>query len=167
MDMEYFLLRAETNITNTARPYGIESNIKVCNLSDVTVARVKEPNQHYLDFIESPRTMVSDKIKRILEKSNPKTVFKQVVIIDESKKQQLIYWLFSLDEIEFMADTCKCGKLNFEKLMIDHQKVKKHGYAFFVVMSVYEPYLVVNLEIAEKILRTNPVGIRFERIKAI
>jgi len=167
MDMEYFLLRAETNITNTACPSGIEPHTKACNLSDVTVAHVKKPNQYYLDFIESPKTMVSDKIKKILEESNPKTVFKQVVIIDECQKQQLIYWLFYLDEIDFMADICKCGKLNFEKLMIDHQKVKKHGYTFFVVMSVYEPYLVVNLEIAEKILQTNPVGIRFERIKAI
>ena len=167
MDMDYFLLRAETNTTNIARPYGIEPHTKVCDVSDIIIARVNEPNQYYLDFMESPRRMVSDKIKKILEESNPKTVFKQVVINDESQKQQLTYWLFSLDEIDFMAATCKCDRLNFEKLIIDHQKVKKHGCAFFVIMSVYEPYLVVNLEIAEKILRTNPVGIRFERIKAI
>lgn len=167
MDMDYFLVRAETNIANTARPYGIEPHTKVCDIGKVIIARVTEPNQYYLDFMESPRRMVSDNIKKILEESNPKTIFKQVVINDDAQKQQLTYWLFSLDEIDFMADTSTRDKLNFDKLIIDHQKVKQHGYAFFVIMSVFEPYLVVNLAIAEKILRTNPVGVRLERIKAI
>ncbi|WP_110954335.1 hypothetical protein [Anaerosinus massiliensis] len=167
MDTEYFLLCAETNILNTARPYGLERYKKVCDLGEVNIARVNEPNQYYLDFFEFPRRMVSDKIKKILEESNPNTIFKRVAIIDPSKTQQMIYWLFALKEIDFIADTCKCEKLDFKNIMIDHQKVKKHGYDFFIIMSVFEPFLIVNLEIAEKILRTNPVGIRFERIKAI
>jgi len=53
-----------------------------------------------------------------------------------------------------MADTCTCEKkTDFERIIIDHQKVKKYGYEFFVIMSVFEPYLIVNLAIAKKILQ--------------
>jgi len=32
-------------------------------------------------------------------------------------------------------------------------------------MKVFEPYLIVNLEVAEKILRADPWGLKLERIK--
>jgi len=117
----------------------------------------------YLDLIETPVLLISEKLKSLMMKYQKNIWMRTVVLIDEQTGYQRIYYAIYPPRIPC---TSKQSVFNY------HQQVKafilaedKVGYNRIFVPKGLERHLIVRLDVAESILRRKSNGIIFEEIK--
>ncbi|TVX92044.1 imm11 family protein [Paenibacillus agilis] len=122
-----------------------------------------QSRQRYLDYLERPLPLLSEKLKRLVEKYAAKMPVRSAVLIDQEQGQQQPYWLIAppvvdclSDETEFHLD----GSL--KKLVIE--KEKAGPYHLFKLGGIREDMLIVSLALAESMLRRDFMGIRVEHV---
>lgn len=172
--MNYFILSQDERISNAVEPVGIAQVIKKELLTLDRMDELEELERQfpvlekndmlYIDFIEKPIALLSDAVKQLVEKYNPSMPFKAVVLMDMPKLMQTLYWLVIPPKVpclstqtEFRLD----GTL--KKLVLDEDKAAP--YSFFQIEGIKENYIVVNIELAESILRRDLRGIRLQKIQ--
>jgi hypothetical protein len=171
--MEYFILRQDIRISDAIQPVGVSQVVKDYglpseswdDLDDLPMQFYLEGNggREYVDFIESPVPLISAELKELYQKFDPTIFFKPIVLADQEPMRQELYWLIHPPQCD-----CKSAESEFDKngslqrLVIDHCKTK--GMWLFRVAGIRERLIVVNLGVAECILRREFTGIRFERV---
>ncbi|ACA41077.1 serine protease [Lysinibacillus sphaericus] len=172
--MNYFILSQDERISNAVEPVGIAQVIKKELLTIERMEELEELERQfpvlekgemvYTDLIEKPIMLLSDAVKQLVEKYEPQMPFKAVVLMDIPKVMQTLYWLVIPPKVpclsaqtEFHLD----GTL--KKLVIDEHLAAP--YPIFQIEGIKEHYIVVNIELAESILRRDFRGIRLRKIQ--
>ncbi|MEY9973222.1 hypothetical protein ABH966_003606 [Lysinibacillus sp. RC46] len=172
--MNYFILSQDERIPNAVEPVGLSKIIKKELLTVEKMEELEELDRQfpvldksendYIDFIEKPIALLADPVKQLVEKYEPRLPFKPVVLVDMPKLKQSLYWLSIPPKV-----ACLSAQTEFhldgtlKKLVID--EVLAAPYTFFKIEGIKEDYIIVNIELAESILRRAFRGIRLRKVQ--
>ena len=170
--MEYFIISQDIAIPDQVLPVGIlkvidRESIKPENIRKMDELAVqfeiKENNKAvYVDFIENPVPLVSDRLKDILSKYEERIFFKPVLLADIKNTRQDVYWLLVPDSIECLSDKSEFNKNGTVKnLVLDENKVRFRKV--FKVKGILENLIIIRLDVAESLLRREFTGIKLKK----
>lgn len=171
--MDFYVISRDLQVYDSVEPIGINKVFdvesirrgKIEDLDDLPVQfyiKHKTENE-YVDFIERPVPLISEKLKQVFEMYQKNIYFKPVVLADVKKMKQSLYWLFVPDATECLSPRSEFkmdGAL--KKLVIDEKKANLHRV--FRVAGVLEDIVIVNQDVAESTLRRDFYGIKFTRV---
>lgn len=161
--MEYFILRQDQSITNPIIPFktDLDDNF-VC--SSVFGEVEEKENALYLDYLEKPKRIVSDDLKELLAKYEDNLEFTAIVFTDVKKGTQRVHWLMDIVKKNCISDeTAYYPDGQIKELVIDPKKVELD--CIFQVDGKKESFTIVNLDVAESMLRRPFLGIQLQRVR--
>ncbi|MBC2582568.1 serine protease [Clostridium sp. DJ247] len=124
----------------------------------------EKSSSEYIDFIEKPVPLVSDNLKKLLQKYDKKIFFKPIVLCDRKQEKQDLYWLMVPDSIDCLSDKSEFNKDGtLKRLVIDKKKVG--NFKIFKVNGIIEDLMLVRLDAAESILRRDFTGIKLKKVE--
>lgn len=161
--MEYFILRQDQSITNPIIPLKTDLDDDfVC--SSVFGEVIEKENALYLDYLEKPRRIVSEQLKKLLVKYEDNLAFTAIVFTDVKKGTQRIYWLLDIVKKHCIShETTYYPDGRIKELVINPKKVELD--CIFQIDSKRESFTIVNLDVAESLLRRPFLGIQLQRVK--
>lgn len=172
--MDYFLLKQDERYTNTPRIIDLFKKIdtrninllKAHNIEDIIVFNVTaDDNCEFLDVLDSQVFLISDDMKKIIEKYDRDILFKRLPLIDKKNSRQKNYSLPIFNEIEALSDKSEfnLNKTVVKKIILDKEKIQ--GKKIFKIKESSKPLIVIRLDVAESLLRRNFKGIKLERLQ--
>ncbi|SCW29957.1 hypothetical protein SAMN04487970_10028 [Paenibacillus tianmuensis] len=173
--MEYYLLTQDTRIADYARPVGgpqffspksASYQERFYALKDESLQFYTRGSDEYLDYIERPYPLVSERLKEALERCQKDILYKLVILTDLQQSKQTVYWFLAPETVSCLSSETewhKNGAIN--KLVLDSSKIG--SYKVFQIAGTIEPYLVVDVDTAESALSLNPQGIQLTRLEFI
>lgn len=169
--MNYYILSQDRRISDCVKPLGITKLIdrdllmgNTDKLDDTPVQfYIKEKDENeYIDIIETPVLLISDKLKRVLEVYQKEIFFKPVLLADVKRMRQDLYWFMIPKTVECLSPQTEFFKDGaVKKLVIDEKKANPHKV--FRVGGIFEYIVIVNLDIAENILKRDIYGIELKK----
>jgi hypothetical protein len=124
----------------------------------------EQDTTEYVDFIEKPVPLLSDRGKQIIEKYVPKLYVKSVVLKDMKQLRQELYWLIVPPRIDCLSEQSEFYKDGtLKRLVIDESKAAP--YKIFKVEGIMEEYILIRLDVAESLLRRDFTGIRLKKVE--
>ncbi|WP_042473902.1 hypothetical protein [Bacillus ndiopicus] len=174
--MNYFILTQDKRLLHAVEPIGIAQVIK---REQLTVERMEEldaidrqfplvqkKHHDYIDFIERPVALFSDAFKQLLEKYEPSLPRKPVILADIQNMKQTPYWLIIPPKVACLAPETQFHlDGSVKKLVLD--EVLAAPYPFFQIEGIHENYFVLNIELAESILRRGFRGLYLQKVETI
>lgn len=187
--MEYFLLKQDERYINTPVIKDIKERIDIKDLNEKNIYKIKDFNAfhikessyniEFLDILDRQLYLISDKLMELLTKFDETLSSKKVTLIDIKNKAQKNYHLPILEEIDAMSTNTEIyfykEKINPEiienpietnlikKLVLNKEKIK--GRQIFRIKKVIKPLVVIDLHIAEAILRREFDGISLKKVE--
>jgi hypothetical protein len=117
----------------------------------------------HVDWLDRPRVIISDAMKLLLEKYNPRLRFKAIHCIDQAASLQTTYWIAEIPAVECISPHSQFhNNGTIKKLLLDDKKIKKEH--IFMIANVVESYIVISLELAESILRRSMTGFMLTKV---
>lgn len=172
--MDYFLLKQDERYSYTPSILDWFNKINIKNLNlinadkikDVVILYVKsDKNNNYLDVLDNQLFLVSEPMKKILEKYDPNIIFKMICLIDYKNSKQSIYYLPIFEEIEALSEDAEMNlnKTVVKKLVLNEEKIKNKK--IFKLKESSESMVVIRLDVAESLLRRDFDGISLEKVE--
>ncbi|MBC2580546.1 imm11 family protein [Clostridium sp. DJ247] len=172
--MDYFLLKQDERYTDVPLLLDLMKKIDLRSINQMDAHKIEdttlfyvraEEESSFLDILDRQLYLVSDGLKKILEKYVPNTLFKMMILIDKKNERQENYFLPIFEEVEALSPNCEFNldKSVIKKLVLDGEKIK--GKKIFKIKESEKPMIVVRLDAAESILRRGFEGIRLEKIQ--
>lgn len=164
----------DDRISNAIEPVGVSEVISAEKVVDEQIYKIDKLNLQfpvrekevveYVDFIQRPVSLLSDKLKQLIEKYVPDIYTKSVVLVDINRVRQDLYWLVVPPRIKCLSHQSEFHKDGtVKKLVIDEKKVA--SYKVFKIDGIMEEYTVISLDVAESLLRRDFMGIRLKKIE--
>ncbi|MDO3675714.1 hypothetical protein [Paenibacillus ehimensis] len=172
--MEYYILAQDERITGFEEPAGIAKSVDSrllrvrdeegrAALEQMVLQFYTQGKGEYIDFIERPIPLVSDALKAIFDRYQPHVYYKLVVLADIKAMKQTLYWITVPDTLACLSEESEWHKNGSLKTpVLDPRKVGH--YKIFKISDSMADFIVVDLDVAESILRYNPKGIRLKKI---
>lgn len=171
--MDYFLLKQDERYNNVPMVLDVMKKIdkrninllKADKIQDTIIFYVKADEEtSYLDILHRQLYLVSEKLKKLLEKYDSNIIFKAMPLIDLEHENQENYFLPIFEEVEALSDKCEFNldKSVIKKLILDEKKIQ--GKKIFKISHDKQTLVVVRLDIAESILRRDFTGIKLEKL---
>lgn len=172
--MDYFLLSQDKRCTNTPQIKELFKNInpKYMNIFDadkiddgIPLFIKSEENIQYADVLDKQIFIVSEEMKKIMEKYDLDIIFKRLGLIDYEKSEQKIYYLPIFNEVEALSGKSEfnLNKTLVKKIVLDKEKIKNKK--IFKIKESDKTLVVVRLDAAESLLRRNFKGISLEKLE--
>ncbi|AYK07025.1 serine protease [Brevibacillus laterosporus] len=172
--MSYFILSQDNRLLDAVEPTGLTELItkemlteEKMHLLDELVLQVPiQRREHitYVDFIQRPIPLLSDHLKQLVVKYVPKMLCKAVVLADREQMRQDLYWVFVPPRVNCLSDRAEFNQDNtIKRLIVDQNKIG--GRTFFQIDGIREEHLVVNVGLAESILRRDFTGIQLQKVE--
>ncbi|AIQ14228.1 hypothetical protein [Paenibacillus durus] len=170
--MDYFYLKQDQRYTDVPvlqKGMGHIDLWKVNKLPPEELPRVlvfpvkAGKESRFIDFMESPFPLVSDRLMKLMKVYVPECRFKPAALINPELQLQKNYYLPFLEEIEALSPR---SEFNLDRSVLKSavlQEERIRGKKIFKVSGVATPLLVIRLDAAESILRRDFTGIRLER----
>ncbi|UJF32210.1 serine protease [Paenibacillus hexagrammi] len=173
--MRYFQITEDERILNAAKPMGITdipkemlTRERVHELDDWLLqfqVREQPGGGRFVDFIERPIPLYSEPFKRHLEKCSKQLHVQPVVLTDLKHLKQESYWLVVPPVVHCVSEQSEFRKDGtLQQLVIQEEQIR---HPFFKVGGLLEDVLVVDLAMAESILRRGLTGMRFKRLSSV
>ena len=90
--------------------------------------------------------------------------FKPVVLADKKRIKQDLYWLVVPEKRKCLSSETEFKKDGMiKRIVIDEKKVLES--IVFLIDYIKENFIIVNLDVAESILRRGLIGIKFKKIE--
>jgi hypothetical protein len=172
--MNYFMISQKENIPNIVNlhiranspdePQTEFSKAQKDQLNQVTAIPVSgDENAIYPAVFDRPVFIVSDELRRVIEFYDDTVLWKCVPLMDYKMERQETYWLPLIDKIDYLSDETEFyGDGSLKKLVLDKEKIGTQR--IFRVNTIREKIVVVNLDIAESILRRSFAGVQLEAV---
>ncbi|OBY76476.1 hypothetical protein BBG47_26885 [Paenibacillus sp. KS1] len=165
---DYYVLLADERIDRKVEPVSQELQGKDFEkLIAITVADAKEytgRQGEYVDWLEYPLRMASERMKVILERYHLGLRAKRVDLIDRKRGEQHMYWAMHIPELDCLSPESEFHpNRQLKKLVLDKERVKHHH--LFTVAGIREPYVIVSLEAAESLLRRGLSGFVLRKVE--
>ncbi|WP_139488161.1 serine protease [Brevibacillus dissolubilis] len=169
--MNYFILLQDNRISDAIEPVGVskvltrelldEENAHELEAMNLQFFIKDKAKNEYVDYLQTPAPLLSDPLKQLLQKYDKHTYFQSVVLTDLKKMRQETYWLMlppKVDCMSLQSEFHKDGTLR--RLVIDEHKAKAVSHRIFQVDGIRETCIIINLAVAESLLRRDFTGIR-------
>jgi hypothetical protein len=171
--MDYFLLKQDERYKDVPVISQLSSKIgmfqmkhqDIKKLEDKIVFNVNMASENdWPDIIDRQLFIVSDGLKKIIEKYLPDSVFKTLVLIDTGNKKQEKYFLPMFEKVDALSPKCEFtrDKSIITKLVLKKDNLKEKK--IFTVTDGLKPTVIVRLDAAESILRRYFKGVYLERV---
>lgn len=139
-----------------------EEHYKIKNRLLITI----EPQNKtiFTDVCMTPSLMVTNKLKEVIDLYMPKTIYKEVILLDQRNSEAETYYLPILPQVECLSIESELlpNNLGVKKIVLNLEKVK--GYSLFRIANLINDYFIVRLDMAESILRRGAVGVYLEEV---
>lgn len=121
----------------------------------------------WADVICKPFLLLSEMIHDVLIKYEPKTLFRQIILLDEKNAESGTYFLPILEQIDCLHESSELNldKSVIKKAVLDLSKVG--DASFFWIKTVKSTYTVARLDFVESILRRGAQGISLIPLECI
>lgn len=113
----------------------------------------------FTDIISFPFLLVSQRLRDIIKKYEPHTVFKEIVLLDGDNELVGLYFLPILDEVQCLAET---SELSLDKSVIKRGVLKSRlaaGHDIFRIAGLKNTHYAVSLDLAESMIRRGVRGL--------
>ena len=125
-----------------------------------------DENSIYPDVFDVPVFLVSDEVRKVMQMYDDSLIFKSATLSNKKTSQQFSYWLTLMDEIDCLAPSTEImGNGSLKKLVLDEAKIGKRR--MFRVGGISEHIVVINVDIAESILRRFFIGIELKPVQVV
>lgn len=172
--MDYFLLKQDEEYTNAPVLLDVFKEIDVRNINllnahkidDIVIFNVKCTEEtEFLDILDRNLFLISEKMKKIIEKYAPDILFKTIPLIDLTYNKQENYYLPIFEEVEALGKNAELNlnKTVVKKIILDKEKIK--GKKIFKIKESSKALVVVRLDVAESLLRREFKGMSLERLE--
>lgn len=167
--MDFFIIFQDSRIHNYIEPKGFikapSNNMdskESLNIPIVINVKEKVENE-YIDFMEKPVPLVSDKLKQLIGLHQKEILFKPVVLTDAKRMRQDLYWMIIPRKIECLSPESEFNKRGeLKNLILQKDKIKNKNV--FMIEGIVESHIIVSQFMAEEILRNNFYGMRFKKV---
>jgi hypothetical protein len=166
--MDYFIVSEDRRVVNRIKPRGISKSIFDERTLDETtpiqfyIEATKESD--YVDFIERPVPLVSDRLRKVLQMYHREIVFAPVVLTDLKRALQKPYWYFKPPQIKCISNRTEFYKNETIKKLVINQR-QTAGYRVLQVNHLIQTFILFDLMVVESLLRRGFTGFRLERIE--
>lgn len=172
--MDYFLLKQDERYKNIPLLMDLMKKIDLRHINPADAYKIEnsiifyvkaEEESSYLDIIDKQLYLVSDRLKKIIEKYVPNTIFKMIILIDSKHERQENYFLPIFEEVEALNNKSEFNldRSIIKKLILDKEKIKDKK--IFKIKESEKTRIIVRLDAAESILRRDFTGIKLEKIQ--
>lgn len=172
--LNYFIIKQDHRISNCVEPIGItqvikkemltEEGMKELENYDLQFQVLEKSTNNFLDFIEKPIPLISDTLKRIMNKYEPQMSFVPVVLVELSELRQELYWLIIPPTIDCLSEKTEFFPDGTVKQLVIKEDLAE-PYTIFKVNGIKEDYLIINIALAESILRREFKGVQLKKVK--
>ena len=172
--MDYFLLKQDEEYTNAPVLMDAFNRLDVRNINllnahkidDIIIFNVKADEEtEFLDILDKRLFLISEGMKKIIEKYDPGILFKTTPLIDLSYERQGNYYLPIFEEIECLSEKAELSlnKTVVKKIILDKEKIKEKK--IFKIKESEKTLIVVRLDVAESLLRREFKGMCLKRLE--
>ncbi len=159
--MKYYRIVQDINIEDIPVIKDITTNpierMKLEEKANILYVQNTDKEVEYIDYIDRPLLLVSDKMKDILKTYNKKLDFKATTLTNMAKQSQEVYWFFEPPIVECLGEKTEYLKDNSIKTpVIDISKTE--DLSFFQLKNGIQRINVIRLDLAESILRRRLYG---------
>ena len=172
--MKYFLLEQDNRYSNVPKILDIYSKIDRKNLNLIDEYKIKDTvilyahgdsNTEYLDILERPMYIVSEKMKKLMSKYTENIVFKDLPLMDRENMRQDNYCLPIFEEIQALSSKTEfnLNKSEAKKIVLNGSKIKNKK--IFKISGIEKTKIVVSLDVAESILRRDFLGVSLKELQ--
>lgn len=110
----------------------------------------------FLDYVEKPRRMVSNRMKQLLELYEAGLNWTSVILTAKEAKRQELYWFLEAREREVLSDRSRRDRLgHVTACVLDGRRLGSER-----ILSA-EGQVIVHLDVAESLLRRAYSGLHF------
>lgn len=172
--MDYFLLKQDKRYTNTPKLMDVFNKIDIRNINllnahkieDMIIFNIKcNEETEFLDILDTQLFLISEDMKKIIEKYNVDIIFKIIPLIDLSHERQENYYLPIIEELNCLSEKSEFNlyKTEIKKIILNSEKIK--WKKIFKIKESSKTLIVVRLDVAESLLRREYKGIYLERLE--
>lgn len=172
--MDYFLLKQDEEYTNTPILLDVFNKMDVRNINllkahkieDVLIFNIKcNDDAEFLDILDRNLFLVSEKIKKVIEKYDSGILFKTIHLIDIHDEKQENYYMPIFEDIECLSDKAELNlnKTVVKKIVLDEKKIR--GKKIFKIKESSKTLVVVRLDVAEYLLRRELKGVCLKKLE--
>lgn len=160
--MNYYILIEDIAVKNPLHLLGYKAEHSK-SFEDIVIQENLQSNIKIIDYIKKiflfeNRHIVSDKLKDSLD--NYKDVYKSRTIFVTNNNKQYVYWEIKCPLIDCIENK-ECKKI--EDILLDKSKIIQHD--IFSILFEKQEYLIFSFEVAEKIMQSFPLGIKFKPVQ--
>lgn len=170
--MRYYRLRMDERIKHRIEPLplsslsmksGMQMTLSQEDDAPLFLAIQLHSQSMFPDFLEYPVPLVSNRMKALLEKYVPGIEWRAAILTDLKEARQEVYWVLRPPEEDCLSDsTERYPDRTLKHLVLQYGKDLS---PIFQIAEVMEPYIFINLALAESLLRRPFIGIRLERVE--
>lgn len=172
--MEYFLITQDQEYNNPPIINGLfnimngkhKQHSDYNRLDSNTLLTLKKQFVvEYSDWIDRQILLISEKTKKVIEFYMPYMQFKNIVLHDNEKMNNKLYYIPSLKSINCLSEdsTWNFDKSGLKNIILEHSKVP--NIPIFQIADVRDRYIICRLDLVESLLRRNVEGIKFSKIE--
>lgn len=109
----------------------------------------------FIDFVEEPQPIVSNRMKQLLELYESRLAWTPVVLTAKEAKRQELYWYLQPSEREVLSDKSKRDRLgNVTTVVLDGNRLQQER------LFCAGGRIIIQLDVAESLLRRAYTGMR-------
>ncbi|GAA0134817.1 hypothetical protein YSY43_16570 [Paenibacillus sp. YSY-4.3] len=170
--MRYFRLMMDDRIKHRIEPVPL-SSLSMKSGMQMTLSQEEDAplflavhihsQSMFPDFLEYPVPLVSNRMKVLLEKYRPGMEWRAAILTDLKQSRQEVYWVLRPPAEECLSDsTERYPDHTLKHLVLQYGKATS---PIFQIADLIEPYIFIDLALAESLLRRPFIGIRLERVE--
>lgn len=172
--MKYFLLETDKKISQIPQIVRLHDKIDVRDIHQESAYKIAhrqlltvkgDVDTFYPDIISNPVFLMSQGAKRVVEMYEPRTVWRETVLLDRESEKVSRYFLPIFEEVDCLAENAVFN-LNhslLKEIVLDGKKLLEH--AIFRIAGVEKVYIVGNLDIVESMLKRGLRGIGLTELR--
>ncbi|WP_017815001.1 hypothetical protein [Paenibacillus shenyangensis] len=172
--MEYFILKQDQRLMNTAQPQRVSQLLPQELLLPERHNALVGMNLYFTvqkgglmepaDYIQHPLPLMSDAMKKLLTIWEPAIRSYPVTLNDTERIEHKLYWLMLPPSVHALTEeTSFYPDGSLKRLILNAQQLEE--YSVCQLAGIRERIILVNLGLAESILRRDYDGICLERIE--
>ncbi|AQS08719.1 hypothetical protein CLOBY_08290 [Clostridium saccharobutylicum] len=172
--MDYFLLKQDEESKNVPVLMDVFNKVDVRNINLLNAHKIDEilifnvkctDETEFLDILDRNLFLISEKMKKIIEKYDSGILFKIIPLIDLTHDRQENYYMPIFEEIECLSEKAELNlnKTVVKKIILDKEKIK--GKKIFKIKESSKTLVVVRLDVAESLLRREFKGVCLKRLE--
>ncbi|SFR87165.1 hypothetical protein [Anaeromicropila populeti] len=126
-----------------------------------------DPEVEFTDIISYPCFGVSELVYQILQKFEPNTIVKEMMVYDSKNQKVNLYYIPILEEVDCLTEQSVFNMDHslLKKIVINENKIRDKS--LFHLAGVKNHYTIMRLDLAEALLRRNVKGLTLLEIEVI